>query len=116
MLHVTPIGIPILTWAGVGYLTGILVLVAFTVPIIHALASWAISNSKRAQARREAELPEVARRRIAALSQRALEAEDRARVLEAECAELKRLNAARRNFERCQEGRIRFVESGRAAK
>jgi ABC-type multidrug transport system fused ATPase/permease subunit len=114
-LYVTPQGIPILTWVGLGYLAGFLALIAFIVPIVHALASWAISNSKRAQARRATELPEVARRRIASLSQRVLEAEDRARVLEAENAEYRRLNAAVRNFNHCQEGRVRFVETGRAA-
>ena len=115
-LYVTPQGIPILTWAGLGYLAGFLALIAFIVPIVHALASWAISNSKRAQARRATELPEVARRRIASLSQRVLEAEDRVRALEAENAQLRELNAVRRNFDRNQDGRIRFVETGRAGK
>ena len=115
-LHITPLGIPLLTWAGLGYIVAFLIVICLLVPILHALTSWAISNGKRAQARRAAELPEIARRRIAALSQRALEAEDRAHVLEAENEGLKQLNAARRNFEHCQEGRIRYVETGRAAK
>jgi hypothetical protein len=116
VIYLTPQGIPILTWRGLGYLVAFLVFIAYTVPIVHALASWAISNTKRAQARRALELPDVARRRIAALSQRALEAEDRARVLEAENAEYRRLNAAARNFNHCQDGRVRFVETGRAGK
>jgi hypothetical protein len=38
------------------------------------------------------------------------------RVLEAENAELRQLNAVRRNFDRNQDGRVRFVETGRAAR
>ncbi|MCX7031136.1 MAG: hypothetical protein NTU62_13600 [Spirochaetes bacterium] len=116
MLYLTPLGIPILTWNGLGILAGLFFLVGLLAPVAHALTSWAISNSKRAQARRAAEIPEIARRRIAALSQRALEAEDRVRVLEAENAEFRELNAARRNFEHCQNGRVRFIETGRAGK
>jgi hypothetical protein len=116
MIYLTPLGIPILTWTGVLYVTGVCVVLGLLAPIAFSLANWAIANSKRGQARRAAELPEVARRRIASLSQRALEAEDRVRVLGAENAELRRLNAARRNFEHCQDGRVRFVETGRAGK
>ena len=116
MLYLTPQGIPILTWAGLGYIVAFLTVISFLVPIVHALARYALDNTKRAQARRAAEIPELARRRMAALSQRALEAEDRARVLEAENAELRQLNAVRRNFDRNQDGRIRYVETGRAGK
>jgi len=116
MIYLTPLGIPILTWRAVGYLAGFFALISFLVPFVHALARYALDNTKRAQARRAAEIPELARRRMAALSQRALEAEDRARVLEAENAELRQLNAVRRNFDRNQDGRIRYVETGRAGK
>jgi hypothetical protein len=116
VLYLTPLGIPILTWNGLGILAGLFVLIGLLAPIAHALTSWAISNTKRAQARRAVELPEIARRHISALSQRALEAEDRVRVLEAENAELRQLNAVRRNFDRNQDGRVRFVETGRAGK
>lgn len=115
-MHITPQGIPLLAWGAVLWLTAFFVLLGLLAPIVHALTSWAISNSKRAQARRAAEIPEIARRRIASLSQRALEAEDRMHVLEAENAELRQLNAVRRNFDRNQDGRIRYVETGRAAK
>lgn len=56
MLHITPLGIPILTWAGIGYITGFCALVSFLVPVAHALATYALDNSPRAQERRRPEL------------------------------------------------------------
>ena len=115
MLHITPLGIPVLTWAGIGYVTGFCALVSFLVPVAHALASYALDNSKRAQERRRRELPEIARLKIAQLSQRVLEAEDLVRVLEAENAKLRGLCAADRNFHRAHDIRVRAVETGRDA-
>lgn len=113
MIYLTPMGVPILTWAGLGWLA----LLFFTCGIVGSLivpfVVNALDNTKGARARRALAIPAEAQRVI----DRLYRERDESRIGEAEAkkenAQLRRLGQERIQGDRYWDSRARAVIAGK---
>ena len=82
MLHITPLGIPIVTWAGMGWLALVFFLCGIAGALVVPFVVNALDNTRGARARKAAATPAEALRKIGELSTRLVDSEDRRKTLE----------------------------------
>lgn len=106
MVHITPLGVPIVTWEGIRILGAFCLVLGIVGSLVVPLFLHLLDHTKAARARRAREYPAEARRRIGELSDRLLKAQEHAAGLEKENAELRGLSAERRQFNRDHDARV----------
>ena len=106
MVHITPLGLLIVTWKGIWILGAFCLVLGIIGSLVVPLFLHLLEHTKVAKARRAREYPAEAQRRIGELSARLVQEQDRSVKLEQENAELRRLNLERHQFNRDHDARV----------